>query len=259
MVLATRPAIRKFLRSCFGLEVSRWPTPREVALRTVLATSGGRVTSGPFAGMFIDDSVISWGDGDLVPKLLGTYECECHDFLTSLPIKEVEQVINVGSAEGYYAVGMARAYQHAKVWAVDTDAVARQATYENARLNNVADRVTIVKSAEDLPVSELRKKPSVWIVDVEGAELKVLEEYGFENLQEAFLLVELHPFVFPNVEDRLARALSRSHSIEVIEQGPRNPHGISALSKLPESARWAAVSEGRPEAMRWLVARPRLT
>lgn len=55
-----------------------------------------------------------------VPKLLGSYECELHEIIESALRSNHHRVIDVGSAEGYYAVGFALK-RGCHVVAFDTD------------------------------------------------------------------------------------------------------------------------------------------
>lgn len=52
-------------------------------------------------------------------------------------------VINVGCAEGYYAIGMARAMPDSHIYAYDIDEEAQCLCRKMAKLNSVAERVTI--------------------------------------------------------------------------------------------------------------------
>src|SRR5207302_4139553 len=79
---------------------------------TFLKLCGTRVQGGPFAGMeFVSRSA----EGCLLPKLLGCYEAELHGFLARLPEIAYETVLNIGCAEGYYAVGIKRLLPSARV------------------------------------------------------------------------------------------------------------------------------------------------
>src|SRR5215208_3855790 len=63
-----------------------------------------KVLSGIFAGMrYVRDAV----GGQLYPKLLGTYELELVPVIQALNRKRVARIVDVGAAEGYYAVGLA--------------------------------------------------------------------------------------------------------------------------------------------------------
>ena len=101
---------------------------------------GGIVTAGPFKGMRIDPKT-SWGTGDIVPKLLGCYEAELAEALERLKAEPFDAVLNIGSAEGYYAIGSAMIVNAPKVIAMDIDPSAQAATARNAERNGVADKV----------------------------------------------------------------------------------------------------------------------
>jgi len=53
-------------------------------------------------------------------------------------------VITVGCAEGYYAVGLARLFPQAAIFAFDTDPKAQLICRQTASLNQVDDRVTVM-------------------------------------------------------------------------------------------------------------------
>jgi hypothetical protein len=63
-----------------------------------------RVAGGPFQGLHYPHRR-SVGSAPL-PKLLGSYESELHAALEQLLTEEHETVVDIGCAEGYYAVGL---------------------------------------------------------------------------------------------------------------------------------------------------------
>jgi hypothetical protein len=100
------------------------------------------VTGGPFAGMkLVTDT--SWGDGTLIPKLLGCYEEELHPAFGLALGRQPECVVNIGCAEGYYAVGLARLLSAATVIAFDTDENAQKICRAAAGSNGVAARLRV--------------------------------------------------------------------------------------------------------------------
>src|SRR5262245_457133 len=85
----------------------------------LLKNMHGKVQSGPFIGMEILPDV-SWNDGDISSKILGTYEQELHPIIEHeikrLRRMDKPKIVNVGTAEGYYAVGMAMQVPKAVVY-----------------------------------------------------------------------------------------------------------------------------------------------
>src|SRR3982751_3241860 len=67
--------------------------------------NGTTVLHGPFAGLrYPADAVQSRHS---VPMLLGSYERELHAIVDSVLLDSYNRVVDVGCAEGYYAVGLA--------------------------------------------------------------------------------------------------------------------------------------------------------
>src|ERR1700722_2566319 len=71
-----------------------------------------RVRTGPFAGMRYGS--VSVGSA-YIPKLLGIYERELSSFIEAACLKRPDLIVDVGAAEGYYAVGLAVRNPTAKV------------------------------------------------------------------------------------------------------------------------------------------------
>jgi hypothetical protein len=59
----------------FGVELQR-----EEMTNLLVGQTGNIVQSGPFTGMELPTESV-WGDGDRLPKLLGSYEAELHPWL----------------------------------------------------------------------------------------------------------------------------------------------------------------------------------
>ena len=62
-----------------------------------------------------------------IPKLLGVYERELNPYIEQACALNFPLIVDVGAAEGYYAVGMALRNPSARVIAFEMDARAREA------------------------------------------------------------------------------------------------------------------------------------
>lgn len=211
------------------------------------------VQHGPFKGMVLPEQA-SWGSGDVLPKLLGTYEQELQPVIEKAISRAPEVVFNVGCAEGYYAVGLARRLPKAPVYAFDTDINARKVCHEAIIANHV-NRAAI-KDAFSRAYVEPRKYllPSLMVIDVEGAELEILESETVTALNKADLIIECHDFKDPEITKTLQERFAATHDIEIVYQGPRNPWGVPMLEKLGDFDKLLCVCEFRPSNMHWLVA-----
>ena len=77
------------------------------------------VRHGPFKGMKYS-SMDSFGRA-LFPKLIGSYEREIQHIIEEACRQEYTEVINVGCAEGYYAIGFAIRIPTVKIYAYDAN------------------------------------------------------------------------------------------------------------------------------------------
>jgi hypothetical protein len=212
----------------------------------LLRQTGGRVSAGPFSGMQYVSEV---AEGSLFPKLAGSYELELADIVESIVKRRYDHVINVGSADGYYAVGLARRLSEARVTAIDTDAGARAATSEMARLNGTEGRV---RTAERLEVSMLAGERVVIICDCEGCERDLLDPLRLPELARVDMLVELHEFLDPSIAALLSERFGVTHDLTFIPSVARDTSSFPVLRGLPEAERELAVDEMRPPGMRWI-------
>jgi Ribosomal protein L11 methyltransferase (PrmA) len=218
------------------------------------------VQTGPFAGLRLHD-LQTWGGGeDVGPQLLGIYEQELHSVLTNFVARRPTTVINIGCAEGYYAVGLARLLANARVFAFDIDPRAQKACHANAELNGVADRFIIDGPCSPECLREiLTQDPNALIVvDCEGYEKALFaDECTIAFLKCANIIIETHDFLDRGILPTLTSRFSASHRISIVNSGARNPNEFSFLDRCSDSDKWALVCENRPELQNWLVCERR--
>jgi hypothetical protein len=218
--------------------------------------SGGTVQAGPFQGMKLSDQV-SWGDGDISVRILGCYEQELWPHFNAAFAKPYRTVVNVGCAEGYYAVGCARAMPQAQVHALDISQRAQDICRAAATLNGVAERVTIGGAATPEVLVNLLSGlgPRLLLMDCEGAEQTLLDSVKVPQLAASDFIVECHDFAKPGVTAELRQRLAPTHQVVDVYEGPRDPNIYGPLRGMHSLDRWIVVCENRPCTMNWLVGR----
>jgi hypothetical protein len=202
---------------------------------------------------------------EILPKLVGTYECELAPAVETICRADCDRIVDIGAAEGYYAVGMALCNARAQVVAFEVNPSARHYLRRLARRNGVSGQIAIrdectVESLGDSLEGAIR--PAV-ICDCEGAEDGLLHPDRIGALRRAFIVVETHDGletdqgVLDGITRRLHERFVATHDIEVIHSRPRIreelPGDCSALSDA-EAAE--AMDEGRPWAQ-WLFLEPK--
>jgi hypothetical protein len=238
-----------------------------------------RVRLGPFAGMrYIDYSIGS----AYLPKLLGTYERELLPTIEQECARRPGLIVDLGAAEGYYAVGLALRNPEARVVAFESAEDGRAALLKMAKLNGVRGQIEIrghcappdlqsvlesrrdertpvpnPRNADFLPVPD---HPAFILCDVEGDERFLLDPFVVPSLQRAAILVETHEFIYPGITEALCERFGSTHRVQLIWQTLRSradfPFHSLGTRLIPKSYLDWAVSEWRPIQMCWLWMQP---
>ncbi|MBV9783323.1 MAG: hypothetical protein JO264_05845 [Acidisphaera sp.] len=223
------------------------------------AATGGVVQFGPFAGTRLARES-SWGDGDIAAKLLGVYEQELHATLAGFARRRYAAIVNIGCAEGYYAVGLARLFPSTPVLAFDVSEAAQRITRANAAENGLGDQVSAAGfcGAEHLASLGARYETMLCVIDCEGFETELVTPAALAGgLKGCDFLIECHDFTKPGITNSLLAVLASSHEVVNLVSGGRDPNVFACLSGFDDIHRWLAVNEVRPCIMNWLAATAR--
>jgi hypothetical protein len=229
--------------------MGRWRS--QMLANTYMVHHGTRIHGGPFAGM---EYVSAATEGALVPRLLGTYESELHPHFTAFLGEGIDCVIDVGCAEGYYAVGLARLAPAITVHAFDIDEKARRACAELAAKNGVADRVIIGGEFKPDGFEAYAGRRPLVLVDAEGAEVEILQPEHSPSLAGMNVIVETHG---PRALQVMLERFSPTHDIIRVDQQPKAFDMPAWLQELPHLDQLLAVWEWRAIPTPWLVMRPK--
>ena len=219
-----------------------------------------KVLSGPFKGMrYLHGNVM----GPPLPRWLGTYEAELHEVIrNSISKKTYDIILVVGSAEGFYACGLARLFPTTPILSFETTLVSRWQQRKLLKINQIRQ----VEIRGKLEMQEflrlVRDKKSLCLLDIEGGELDFCGAGAVPYLGRADLLVEIHASgrrspgeVLKEIESRL----NLSHRTQVLNPVQRNMADIQAKvgSRWTLEALEQAAEEHRGFAQQWLWAEAR--
>lgn len=249
--------IVKLERSVYFRYVSK---VREDAGGRAFSTTAGTIRNGVFAGMRIDEQT-SWGQ-DRYSTIAGQYEMELHPILRRASNLAYDCYIDIGCANGLYAVGLAHIDSAATVYAYDIDPAARAATERNATLNGVAARVRVGAEADQAALAGIvgRHGSTLAISDIEGGELDLVDPVACPALLDADWLIELHDDI-PAAIAQFSSRFGATHAVHVISRSSRSPFADDCISFASEDEAWIAVSEGRgfaPQNWLFIVRNARL-
>ena len=237
---------------------------KEILLERLLLRLGPyyEVKSGLFRGMAYPSPKSYYSA--LFPKLLGTYESELSEVISSWKQLSFPVIIDVGCAEGYYAIGLARLFPKAIVYAFDSEPDARAMCWEMARINNVTGRICMKEHCSPWELMQINvEKGGLLICDCEGYEDKLFTHEVAGHLSHCHLIIEVHDH--PHEENRrmkrLIENLGLSHNTRIINSVDDTMKSQYYKSKEVSDndmiEREAAFAEWRPWIMHWLIAEPK--
>jgi hypothetical protein len=217
---------------------------------TTLQHGGSRVIDGPFRGMsYIDRSNCS----ALTPKLLGSYEREVRPFVEDIISKRHSHIIDIGCAEGYYAVGMALRMPETVIHAYDIDESALRNLQALAALNGVTDRISAHSHCSLETLESFGRRSFAVICDIEGGERQLLNPAAVPALAECDILVEIHDGRgSAAIHDALRDRFSKTHRLTFVQYEGRSPADAAHAGWLGHSRnRMRAVDEHRTFGLEW--------
>jgi hypothetical protein len=219
----------------------------EAAAIEMEAQYGRTVLEGPFRGMKYPTGVLR--ERNSIPILFGAYELELHPIIEEVASKGYDRIIDIGSAEGYYAVGLARR-SRATIYAFDCEPRERRSCRRMARENGVANRVQVGAWCSAQTLKDVATGRCLVVADCEGYEVHLFSSEVVTALRDCDLIIELHEVQGLDVRAILLERFGRTHRAQLITFEASNTGAV------PE--RWRKFArEFRPVGQQWVYFTPR--
>jgi predicted RNA methylase len=217
------------------------------------------VLNGPFKSMKYP-SIDSFGT-TVYPKLLGSYEKELHPFLDRMKYIEFETIVDIGCAEGYYAVGMAIKFRVNRVIAFDTNPKAQLMCSEMAKLNSISEKIVISGTCLTKDLLDLdTNKTHLIISDCEGYEYQLFTKELAFHLKKSYFIIEIHHGSNINIEKTLENCFQDTHIIEKAHSSDdfykAFDYHYSEIDHLNLDQKKIVLQECRQYIMTWLIISP---
>lgn len=214
------------------------------------------VCNGPFKGMRYP-SIQAVGS-TIYPKLLGSYEKEIAPAISYIIQQPYSSIVDIGCAEGYYAIGIAMHMKKAKVFAFDTNQNALSLCNQMATLNDVKIETGGFCDKDKLQKLELGDKALIFC-DCEGYEIDLIDEKLATSLKQHDFLIETHDFIQIDITQRLLEILNHTHNCEIFESIDdilkAYQYQFPELDSLDLEIKHQILAEQRPQTMRWIFAK----
>ncbi|MFN3759511.1 MAG: hypothetical protein ACK4SF_09855 [Algoriphagus aquaeductus] len=216
------------------------------------------VRRGPFKGLKypFKSSVHS----TFFPKLLGYYEFEIQKSIEDLSSNSYSLIVDVGCAEGYYAVGLARLFPDSTLLAYDLLPEAREKTEKLARANGIEVSEKFQIKDACLPDDLLSLNPEfrhLIFSDCEGFEAELFTTEVIKHLRNSDFIIEVHDFIFPGISDELTARFAETHKVKIVQSIDDTFRyrfvEDAELLTFSLSDQIKLLAEKRPSQMEWLV------
>jgi hypothetical protein len=206
------------------------------------------ILNGPFKGMkYIKTSTF----GPILPKLIGSYEEPINLWIEEVLNNEYDTIINIGSGEGYYASGFAKYSPNSNVFAFDIDKRGILLLNKIKYLNNLNNLSTSSEITYNF-INDIIFKKSLIFIDVEGYEYFYLNLDNIPNLNKSDIIVEVHNFIIPNLEEILIKRFQNSHHMHVIKDPNTRLSSYYNLNKFSNTQKEFLIDEKRYKNMSWM-------
>jgi len=229
-------------------------TERNTVANEVIERHGLKILQGPFAGM----SYVRQATGSaFIPKLVGSYESELIPLVNIVIDSAYDTIVDVGCAEGYYAVGLAMRMPAVTVRAFDSNPTGQYLCKMMACENGVEKRVLIAGSCDPTALKQAIQGKTFLLCDCEGYEQELLMLTEIPELRNTTILVELHDCFVPGVSERIVERFKDSHDIQILESQDRDVKDYPYIHFLTPQKQQMALDEIRLGAMQWAYMTPK--
>lgn len=215
---------------------------------------GFRTISGLFPDLILIESLKEIQIG---PFMLGTYEKEIAHWFRGIKEKRFNQILDVGSSFGYYAIGLAKWFPETPVIAFDTDPWAQKATIEMSKANK-AGNLSVLGYCDPNWLKENISNNTLIVCDCEGFEFELLDPQKVPTLKTATIIVESHDAPPWTKHLKLIKEFEKTHHVsEASFTGNDNRPTTTDLSFLNSDELALAVGEFRYPYQKWIMLEPR--
>lgn len=221
-----------------------------------------RIDRGLFKGLQL--SAFTWNSSDRASILAGSYETEVQDWLPANVMPRERDLLNIGSTDGLYAIGLLRAKLASRAFCFEINKTSRLQLSANAALNNVEPNQLKVgglfyslDAHESAELSDFSFDNALFIIDAEGGEYEFVDEHFCHKFRHSVGIIELHTTDDGQKTSELASTLERFFDVTFLETGARDPQTFPLLRGIADDYRWAVMSEGRDRPGQWAAPTPK--
>lgn len=217
------------------------------------------VAHGPFQGMKYPKAQ---SIDNLFSKLIGSYERELDSILEKICKTNYTEIVDIGCAEGYYAVGLTMRIPSATMFAYDIDEKAKALCVEMAKLNHVVQRIVMGTFCDANTLTSIPfKERGLIISDCEGYERNLFTTEIIPFLAHHDLLIEIHDLIDIEISSLIRKRFENTHHITSIQSiddiTKAHTYFYKELSGYDLASRKILLAEDRSAIQEWFFLTPK--
>ena len=202
-----------------------------------------KVLNGPFKGMKYPSIDIT--ELTLVPKISGSYELQLLPIINTIIATNYKNVLDIGCAEGYYAVGLAMKLSNTTVNCFDINEKDLDFCKSMAVLNNASNLTYNSFCSPETLINFNYGNRSLIFCDCEGYEQELFTPQVIDALRSTDVLIELHDVINPITSTTLLQRFGKTHDVILINNSNVNYSNMQGLDGLSPAEKAFAVYEHR--------------
>jgi|WetSurMetagenome_2_1015567.scaffolds.fasta_scaffold26579_4 hypothetical protein len=211
---------------------------------TKLSPSEFKVLNGSFKGLKYPH-IDFIGRASLPTRIIGSYEMQLHPLIEKIISTAYSDVIDVGSAEGYYAVGLAMRMPQSTIHCFDIDEFSLNYCKEMAQYNNLHNLTYNNWCSPETLINFLFQGRGLIFCDCEGYELELFTQEVIGKLTNIDVLIELHDVFNPIISAEILSRFQDTHHFEIINNLNINFSQLIGLDNLSDEEKTFATYEHR--------------
>lgn len=205
--------------------------------------SNYQVLDGVFKGLQYHSLDIT--ESALVPKIIGSYEYQLQPLFNKIIQTKYTDIIDVGSAEGYYAVGLAKKMPKTTIHCFDINEKDIEFSKQMAKINNVTNMTWNAFCDEKTLITFPYRGKTLIISDCEGYELELFTKTVIDKCRHADFLIELHDICNPVISGEILSRFQYTHNFSIVNNKDVDYSQLKILEKMTQSERDFALCEHR--------------
>ena len=212
-------------------------------VKKISLSDGYKVMNGVFKGLQYPSLEIT--ESALIPKIIGSYEYQLQPWMEQIIRTNYTDIIDVGSAEGYYAIGLAKKMPESMVHCFDINIRDLEFSKKMAEVNGVRNVTWNAFCDQKTLLTFLFRGKSLILCDCEGYELELFSKSVIEKCKGMDFLIEFHNVVNPVISSELLTRFQHTHTFKIVNNLNVRYPIFEGVERLSPSEREFALCEHR--------------